>query len=94
LTPDAGGGYTLTVGGNQFAVNSVKKHLATLQRRLAELMGIAVVLKIARAQTTDAAELQQKRKEAEALKNEALGHPLVGEVIERFEGEVVEVKLL
>jgi DNA polymerase-3 subunit gamma/tau len=94
LTPDDGGGYTLTVTGNKFAVNSVKKNLATLQKRFSELTGTTAVLKIASAQSADQMEQRLRKKAAEALKNEALGHPLVGEVIERFQGEVVEVKLL
>jgi hypothetical protein len=94
LTPDDGGGYTLTVAGNNFAVNSVRKNLAKLQSRLSELTGSAVVLKVAQAHSADQKEMGQKKKAAKALKNAALGHPLVGEVIERFQGEVVEVKLL
>jgi DNA polymerase-3 subunit gamma/tau len=94
LTPDDGGGYTLTVTGNKFAVNNVKKNLAALQKRLSELTGTTAVLKIASAQSADQKEQRLRKKAADALKNEALGHPLVGEVIERFQGEVVEVKLL
>jgi DNA polymerase-3 subunit gamma/tau len=94
LTPDEGGGYTLTVTGNNFAVNSVKKNLTKLQKRFSELTGGAAVLKIAQAPDGDQMDRREKRKKAEALKNAALGHPLVGEVIERFQGEVVEVKLL
>jgi DNA polymerase-3 subunit gamma/tau len=94
LTPDDDGGYTLTVTGNKFAVNSVKKNLATLQRRLSELTGTTAVLKIASAQSADQMEQRLRKKAADALRNEALGHPLVGDVIERFQGEVVEVKLL
>jgi hypothetical protein len=94
LTADDGGRYTLTVAGNQFAVNSVKKNVRRLERRLSALTGTAVVLKVAAAQTSEQAEIRQKKKEADTLKNTALGHPLVGEVVERFQGEVVEVKLL
>jgi DNA polymerase-3 subunit gamma/tau len=94
LTPDEGGGYTLTVTGNRFAVNSVQKNLAKLQSRFSKLTGSAAVLTIAQALSGDQMERREKRKKAEALKNAALDHPLVGEVVERFQGEVVEVKLL
>ncbi|MEJ2641988.1 MAG: DNA polymerase III subunit gamma/tau, partial [Desulfosarcinaceae bacterium] len=49
LTADDGGRYTLTVAGNQFAVNSVKKNVRRLERRLSALTGTAVVLKVAAA---------------------------------------------
>jgi DNA polymerase-3 subunit gamma/tau len=94
LTADDDGRYTLTVAGNQFAVNSVRKNRGRLERRLAELTGTAIVLKVASAQISDSAQIRRKKKAADALKNAALGHPLVDEVIERFQGEVVEVKLL
>jgi DNA polymerase-3 subunit gamma/tau len=93
LMADEGGGYTLTVAGNKFTVNSVKKNLAMIQGRLSEMMGSAVVLEIAQDRQSDQA-VRQKKREVDALKNAALGHPLVGEVVERFQGEVVEVKLL
>jgi DNA polymerase III subunit gamma/tau len=94
LTAGDGGRYMLKVAGNQFAVNSVRKNLGRLERRLAALMGTAVRLQVNAAQASNQAEIREKKKEADALKNEALGHPLVGEVVERFQGEVVEVKLL
>lgn len=93
LMADEGGGYTLTVAGNKFTVNNINKNLAMIQGRLSEMMGSAVVLKIAQDRQSDQA-VRQKKKEVDALKNAALGHPLVGEVVERFQGEVVEVKLL
>jgi DNA polymerase III subunit gamma/tau len=94
LTVDNGGRYTLTVAGNKFAVNSVRKNLDRLARRFSALMGSAITLKVAAAQKTGQADMRQKKNKANALKNAALDHPLVGEVIERFQGEVVEVKLL
>jgi hypothetical protein len=96
LTVDDGGGYTytLTVAGNKFAVNSVRKNIKRLERRLSALMGTAIALKVAAAQRSEQADRRQKKNEANALKNAALGHPLGGEVVERFQGEVVEVKLL
>jgi hypothetical protein len=94
LTAGDGGRYILKVAGNRFAVNSVNKNLGQLERRLSALMGTAVGLQVNAAQTSSQAEIRQKKKEADALKNEALGHPLVGEVVERFQGEVIEVKLL
>jgi DNA polymerase III subunit gamma/tau len=93
LMADEGGGYTLTVAGNKFTVNNINKNLAMIQGRLSEMMGSAVVLKITQDRQSDQA-VRQKKKEVDALKNAALGHPLVGEVVERFQGEVVEVKLL
>ncbi|MDJ0784082.1 MAG: DNA polymerase III subunit gamma/tau [Desulfosarcinaceae bacterium] len=94
LTQTATGGYTVSVAGNQFAVNKVQKNLGKLQRRLSVLMGTTAVLKIDQAIASDQEAMREKKKEAEALKNRALDHPLVGEVVERFQGEVVEVKLL
>lgn len=93
LEADEGGGYTLTVAGNKFTVNSINKNLKMIQDRLSQMMGGTVVLKIAQEQSSRQA-VRQKKKEADALRNEALGHPLVGEIVERFQGEVVEVKLL
>ena len=82
LTQTATGGYTVSVAGNQFAVNKVQKNLGKLQRRLSVLMGTTAVLKIDQAIASDQEAMREKKKEAEALKNRALDHPLVGEVVE------------
>ncbi len=85
----------IEVNGNGFNINMIKRkrNIATLKRAIKEFFGNKIDFVI-NAKLIQNDHNQEKKGQETRLKQEALSHPLVAEVIEIFDGTVVEVKVL
>ena len=85
----------IQVAGNGFAVNMARrpKTLEVLTRVCQEYFGHPMAVTVTgRAETVESP--MAKRGRANQKKQEALGHPLVEDALEVFEGKLVDVKIL
>jgi DNA polymerase-3 subunit gamma/tau len=85
------GQLAIEVQENAFTYKNVSKQIELLEKICCDLLGQTVALKIIGNVETSAAKNKQK-KSAGRLKQKALSHPLVMEVLELFDGKVVDVK--
>ena len=85
----------IEVKGNEFSVNRVKRrdNIEAIRQAVAALFGQSPEV-IVHGKTTDPTIKQKKKAQDDELKQQALSHPMVSEVVERFQGKVVEVKIL
>ncbi len=84
--------WEIAVGGNEFSFNSVKKQSRLLKETYLDLTGRELELKLI-ADGADAATRQEKKKKEDQVKKNALGHPMVMEALEIFNGKIVDVKV-
>jgi DNA polymerase-3 subunit gamma/tau len=87
--------FEIEVSGNEFSINRIKRResVAAISHAVKKLFGQSVEI-VVRGQSNDpAARMEQKNRE-DRIKQQALGHPMVSEVVERFQGKVVDVKIL
>lgn len=84
----------IEVNGNGFNINMVrrKKNMAILKKTVSEYFGKEMNIKV-NAKVVQDDKSQAGRSEEIQLKQEALGHPLVADAIEIFNGKVVEIKI-
>ena len=85
----------LTVNGNGFNVNMVNrpKNKEVLRKIFNDFFGSDIDLTITAKVISDGNH-REKKKQENNLKQAALSHPLVGEALEIFNGNIVEVKIL
>ena len=85
----------IEVNGNDFNINMVKreKNEAIIKNVCSKFFGkiMDVIITIKRNQNNEA---QDKKTRANRLKQEALGHSLVADAVEIFNGKVIDVKIL
>jgi DNA polymerase-3 subunit gamma/tau len=83
----------LEVGGNGFHAGLLQKNTAAIEAVCGEVLGrnIRLVLEAPSRPVEDSARLRQRR---HTIRQEALGHPLVSEAIELFNGQVMDVRVL
>ena len=80
----------LEVGGTEFTLRSVKKNIAVLERLSGEIAGQELKLNVI-PKIEDAGTKRKAKKKNEQLKQKALSHPMVMEVLELFEGKLVDI---
>ena len=88
-------GLEIIVNGSDFNMNLIRrpKNKVALKKVVKDLLGRDVPLLFKTRKNKDPN--NQKKKEHEnRLKQEALGHPLVAETLEIFNGKIVDVKIL
>ncbi len=84
---------TLTVSGNGFAATLIEKNSREIGALCREVLACDLVLELS-APAPSAQDGLRQRRERNAIKQEALGHPMVAEAIELFNGQVVDVRVL
>ena len=86
---------TIEVKGNQFTINRVKRQdsVGAIRQAIEALAGRSPAIVI-QGRSADPALKRKKKILEEQLKQQALGHPMVSEAVERFQGKVVDVKIL
>jgi DNA polymerase-3 subunit gamma/tau len=82
----------IEVCGNEFILNSVRKHLRLIEELCGLIRGRATRV-VLEANIEDAAFKEEQKKKNGLLKQKALSHPLVLEALELFDGRVIDVKL-
>jgi DNA polymerase-3 subunit gamma/tau len=82
----------LEVKGSAFTLKSIKKQLGLLESTCSHVAGSQMRIKLVENIHESQAK-QQKKKETNRLKQDALSHPLVMEALEVFDGRVVDVKI-
>jgi DNA polymerase-3 subunit gamma/tau len=82
----------IEVCGNEFILNSVRKHLRLIEELSGAIRGRATGV-VLEANIEDAAFMEEQKKKNGLLKQKALSHPLVLEALELFDGRVIDVKL-
>jgi DNA polymerase-3 subunit gamma/tau len=85
--------FDVEVRGNDFSFKSVTRQHQMLEKLCCEITGRSVKLNLV-ANIEDSAAKRQKKKKATQLEQNALGHPMVMEVIKLFDGKVVDVTIL
>ena len=85
----------IEVNGNEFSINRVKRResIQAISSTVQELFGRPLEI-VVHGKSADPAIKQKKKVHEDQLKQEALSHPMVSEVIELFQGKVVDVKIL
>jgi hypothetical protein len=82
----------LEVGGTEFTLKSVKKHITLLEGICGEIAGHTLGLNLIPKIEDGGARQQAKKKDAQ-LKKKALSHPMVMETLELFDGKLVDIVL-
>jgi DNA polymerase-3 subunit gamma/tau len=82
----------LEVRGNKFTLKSVTKHRQIIETQCNTHLNKPVALEIV-ANFEDQATHRKEKKKISRLKQEALGHPLVMEALELFDGRVIDIKV-
>ncbi len=88
----AEGQLELEVRGNAFTLKNIKKHQKAIEAQCSAYMDQPVSLKI-KANFEDQAVKKKKKQKISQLKQEAMGHPLVMEALELFDGRVIDIKV-
>jgi hypothetical protein len=85
----------IEVNGNEFSINRVKRResIQAISSTVQELFGRPLEI-VVHGKSADPAVKQKKKVHEDQLKQEALSHPMVSEVIELFQGKVMDVKIL
>jgi DNA polymerase-3 subunit gamma/tau len=85
----------IEVKGNEFAINRVKRgdSVAAIQQAVKEISGRSPAI-VVQERSADPAVKRKKKMREKQLEQQALGHPLVSEAVELFQGKVVDVKIL
>jgi DNA polymerase-3 subunit gamma/tau len=82
----------LEVKGNAFTLKNIKKQVELLESVCSHVLGSQIRIKLVENIHESQAK-QQKKKETNRLKQDALNHPLVMEALEIFDGRVIDVKI-
>jgi DNA polymerase-3 subunit gamma/tau len=86
------GSLELDVKGSAFTLKNIKKQLGMLESACSQVVGCQMRIKLVENILDSRAE-QQKKKETNRLKQDALSHPMVMEAVEVFDGRVIDVKI-
>jgi DNA polymerase-3 subunit gamma/tau len=92
MTPD---GLTIEVPANGFCATMIgrEKNMNLLRQVCEQVCGGPVEVRLIAGDDPGAGNLE-KKKETHQLKQKALGHPLVADTIEIFNGKIIDVKIL
>jgi DNA polymerase III subunit gamma/tau len=82
----------LEVRGNEFTLKNITKHQKIIETQCSSYTDRPVALKIV-ANFEDQATHRKEKKKISRLKQQALGHPLVMEALELFDGRVIDIKV-
>jgi DNA polymerase III subunit gamma/tau len=82
----------LEVRGNEFTLKNITKHQQIIETQCNSYTDRPVALKIV-ANFEDQATHRKEKKKISRLKQQALGHPLVMEALELFDGRVIDIKV-
>jgi len=87
-------GFEIEVKGNEFSINRVKRpeSIQAIRDAVQDLCGHSPHLVI-RGVSDDPAAKQKIKRHEEQLRQQALSHPMVSEVVDRFQGKVMDVKI-
>jgi DNA polymerase-3 subunit gamma/tau len=88
----ADGCLEIEVKGNAFTLKNIKKQIGLLESACGHVAGSQMRIKLVE-NIQDSQAKQQKKKETNRLKQDALSHPLVMEALEVFDGRVIDVKI-
>jgi DNA polymerase-3 subunit gamma/tau len=85
----------IEINGNDFSINRVKRResIQAIQNAVQELFNRSFEI-VVHGKSADPAVKRKKKVHEDQLKQQALSHPMVSEVIELFQGKVVDVKIL
>jgi hypothetical protein len=85
----------IEINGNDFSINRVKRResIQAIQNTVQELFDRSFEI-VVHGKSADPAVKRKKKVHEDQLKQQALSHPMVSEVIELFQGKVVDVKIL
>jgi len=85
----------IEIKGNEFSINRVKRHesIRAISSTVQELFGRPLEI-VVHGKSADPAVKRKKKVHEDQLKQQALSHPMVSEVIELFQGKVVDVKIM
>jgi DNA polymerase-3 subunit gamma/tau len=87
-------GFEIEVKGNEFTINRVKRpeSIQAIRDAVQDLCGHSPEIVI-RGVSDDPAAKQKKKRHEEQLRNQALSHPMVSEVVDLFQGKVMDIKV-
>ncbi len=87
-------GFEIEVKGNEFTINRVKRpeSIQAIRDAVQDLCGHSPEVVI-RGVSDDPAAKQKKKRHEEQLRNQALSHPMVSEVVDLFQGKVMDIKV-
>jgi DNA polymerase-3 subunit gamma/tau len=85
----------IEVSGNGFNISMIQrqKNVAIIKKVCNDFFGKEMDMRIT-AKQNSSAENQREKSRAESMKKDALGHHLVADAVEIFNGKVVDVKIL
>ncbi len=82
----------LEVRGNDFTLKNITKHQQIIETQCNSHLDRPIALEVV-ANFEDQATHRKEKKKISRLKQEALGHPLVMEALELFDGRVIDIKV-
>ena len=87
-------GFEIEVKGNEFSINRVKRpeSIQAIRDAVQDMCGHSPDLVI-HGVSDDPAAKQKKKRHEEQLRQQALSHPMVSEVVDLFQGKVMDVKI-
>ena len=80
----------LEISGSEFVFKNVQKHLALIEQLCSDLAARPLSVELI-ANIEDAKSKQKQKRRNEQLKQKALGHPMVMQTVELFDGKVVDI---
>ena len=88
------GAFEIEIKGNEFSINRIKRleSIEAIRNAVRELYGRSPEIVIHGVVEDPTAKQKQKNHE-EQLRHQALSHPMVSEVVELFQGKVMDVKV-
>jgi len=95
LALDGGQGVVIEAGGSEFSVKQLKKerNRSILEDVLHRYFGAGTTLSIHGRPANQTHEFKERRDRQEKMRKEALNNPLVADVIEVFNGKILDIKL-
>ena len=86
--------FTIEVKGNEFSINRIKRpdNIQAIRDAVQDLCGHTPEIVI-RGISDDPAAKREKKIHDEQLRQQALSHPMVSEVVDLFQGKVLDVKI-
>jgi DNA polymerase-3 subunit gamma/tau len=87
--------FEIQVQGNEFSINRVQRResIQAIRRAVKDLFGWSPKIAI-HGISKDPAAKREKKIHEDQLKQQALSHPMVSEVVELFQGKIMDVKVL
>jgi DNA polymerase III subunit gamma/tau len=86
------GRFNVVVSDGGYTMKLISKHLAIIEQHCRDQTGLGITFTIA-GDTADVAEVEERRKKADDIKQQMLNHPLVADAVDIFSGSIEEIKL-